>query len=47
VGDDRIQTTVTGRVNPESWTHGSSADRVAWFNKGYETGSVDECDTGL
>jgi hypothetical protein len=47
VGDDRIQTTVTGRVNPESWTHGSSADRVNRFNIGFETGSVSACDTGL
>ncbi|MCC2630602.1 MAG: uncharacterized protein K0S38_411 [Candidatus Paceibacter sp.] len=43
VGDDRIQETVTGRVNPESWTHGSSADRVLWFDKGYETGQLAQC----
>lgn len=44
VGDDRIQETVTGRVNPETWTHGSSADRVNAFNRGYETGSVSACE---
>lgn len=45
VGDDRIQQRSTGAVDPESWTHGSSAERVAWFNRGYETGSVNACDT--
>lgn len=43
VGDDRIQSKATGRANPESWTHGSSADRVNAFNKGYETGLVKQC----
>ncbi len=43
VGDDRIQAKVTGRVSPESWTHGSSAQRVASFNKGYESGSLAQC----
>jgi predicted metalloprotease len=43
VGDDRIQEATTGRVNPESWTHGSSQDRVNAFNRGYTTGSVAEC----
>lgn len=45
VGDDRIQEKVTGYINPESWTHGSSEQRVTWFNRGYEAGSFDECDT--
>ena len=43
VGDDRIQKATTGRINPESWTHGSSASRVASFTKGYETGSLSAC----
>jgi uncharacterized protein len=43
VGDDRIQAKATGRVNPETWTHGSSEDRVAAFNKGYETGDAAQC----
>ncbi len=45
VGDDRIQRATTGRVQPETWTHGSSAERVHWFTKGFETGSVQQCDT--
>jgi len=43
VGDDRIQERVTGSINPENWTHGSSAQRVSWFNKGYETGTFETC----
>lgn len=43
VGDDRIQEKVTGQVNPETWTHGSSDARVAAFTKGYESGTLDVC----
>lgn len=46
VGDDHIQGDVAGgQVRPESWTHGSSAQRQAWFTTGYEQGTVQSCDT--
>jgi uncharacterized protein len=45
IGDDRLQRQTQGRVAPESFTHGSSRQRVAWFARGFETGEVHQCDT--
>ena len=45
IGDDRMQKQTQGRVVPESFTHGSSAQRVRWFKRGMETGKVSACDT--
>jgi uncharacterized protein len=44
VGDDRLQKQATGRVQPEAFTHGSSAQRMQWFKKGYDTGDPQSCD---
>jgi predicted metalloprotease len=45
VGDDRLQRAATGRVNTESFTHGSAAQRSAWFKRGFTTGQIEACDT--
>jgi hypothetical protein len=45
VGDDRIQRMSRGTVNPETFTHGSSAQRMQWFQRGFQDGSIASCNT--
>ncbi|HMU81132.1 MAG TPA: neutral zinc metallopeptidase [Microthrixaceae bacterium] len=45
VGDDRIQESAGGRSNPDSYTHGTSAQRQRWFQRGYDTADPTACDT--
>ncbi|QRZ61037.1 neutral zinc metallopeptidase [Rothia sp. ZJ932] len=43
IGDDAIQRSAGQEVNPDAWTHGSSEQRVSWFTKGYEQGTLEAC----
>ncbi|MBS1813819.1 MAG: neutral zinc metallopeptidase [Acidobacteria bacterium] len=45
VGDDHLQKMEGRAVSPESWTHGSSAQRIAWFRRGFESGEMSQCNT--
>ena len=45
VGDDRIQQKTQGRIDPESFTHGTSEQRRTWFRNGFDSGDIQECDT--
>jgi predicted metalloprotease len=45
VGDDRLQRQTTGRVTPESFTHGTSAQRSNWFRRGFDSGNPKDCNT--
>ena len=45
IGDDRLQQQTQGRVVPESFTHGTSEQRVRWFKRGIESGRPQDCDT--
>jgi predicted metalloprotease len=45
VGDDRLQRMSSGHVNPETFTHGSSAQRTEWFQRGFKGGTIESCNT--
>jgi uncharacterized protein len=45
IGDDRLQKQTRGYVTPDSFTHGTSAQRVTWFNRGFQTGNINTCNT--
>jgi predicted metalloprotease len=45
IGDDRLQQQTQGRIVPESFTHGSSEQRVRWFKRGMDSGDLRQCDT--
>jgi predicted metalloprotease len=45
IGDDRLQRMAGGRVSPESFTHGSSQQRLEWFRRGFTSGAIEQCDS--
>lgn len=45
IGDDHLQKQATGTIRPEKFTHGTSKQRAEWFNKGFQSGSIKECNT--
>jgi uncharacterized protein len=45
VGDDRIQEQAQGRIDPESWTHGSAEQRSRWLRTGFDSAELEACDT--
>jgi len=45
IGDDRLQRQAQGYIVPESFTHGTSAQRVRWLKQGMQTGDVNQCNT--
>jgi uncharacterized protein len=45
IGDDRLQRQAQGQVTPDSFTHGTSTQRVRWFQRGLVAGDVGQCDT--
>ena len=45
IGDDRLQMESQGQVTPDSFTHGSSSQRVSWFERGLESGDINSCNT--
>jgi len=45
IGDDRLQEQATGTVRPEKFTHGTSKQRAEWFNRGFQTGEIESCNT--
>jgi len=45
VGDDRLQKMATGHVSPDSFTHGTSEQRMSWFRKGFDSGSIAACNS--
>jgi uncharacterized protein len=45
IGDDTLQKQSRGQVVPESFTHGTSEQRVRWFKRGFESGRIEDCNT--